>query len=146
VRTIGHHSTTELRHHQRPTSSFKPRNDSYNSLYVKGRVLGHKRGKRNSRPNTSLVQLEGVDSKEAAQFYLGKVSKRHDAELAGMIGNMERLVGGVEGKAPGVREDGRSRRGTRRGSKVEGGSRTMSPWKPKSHHTSHARRKGSTAY
>jgi hypothetical protein len=44
------------------------------SLYVKGRVLGHKRGKRNSRPNTSLVQLEGVDSKEAAQFYLGKVS------------------------------------------------------------------------
>ncbi|KAJ9124108.1 60S ribosomal protein L33B [Naganishia vaughanmartiniae] len=41
-------------------------------LYVKGRVLGHKRGKRNSRPNTSLLQLEGVDSKEAAQFYLGK--------------------------------------------------------------------------
>jgi ribosomal protein L35AE/L33A len=39
-------------------------------------VLGHKRGKRNSRPNTSLLQLEGVDSKEAAQFYLGKVSRR----------------------------------------------------------------------
>lgn len=42
-------------------------------LYSKGRVLGHKRGKRNSRPNTSLIQIEGVATKEDAQFYLGKV-------------------------------------------------------------------------
>ena len=42
-------------------------------LYSKGRVLGHKRGKRNSRPNTSLIQIEGVANKEDAQFYLGKV-------------------------------------------------------------------------
>ena len=42
-------------------------------LYAKGRVLGHKRGKRNTRPNTSLLQIEGVGSKEDAQFYLGKV-------------------------------------------------------------------------
>ncbi|KAF8527305.1 60S ribosomal protein L33-A-like protein [Gautieria morchelliformis] len=41
-------------------------------LYSKGRVLGHKRGKRNSRPNTSLIQIEGVATKEDAQFYLGK--------------------------------------------------------------------------
>ncbi|KAF4563231.1 60S ribosomal protein L33A [Pleurotus pulmonarius] len=41
-------------------------------LYSKGRVLGHKRAKRNSRPNTSLIQIEGVGSKEDAQFYLGK--------------------------------------------------------------------------
>ncbi|KAH8086363.1 60S ribosomal protein L33-A-like protein [Filobasidium floriforme] len=41
-------------------------------LYVKARVLGHKRAKRNSRPNTTLVQIEGVENKEAAQFYLGK--------------------------------------------------------------------------
>lgn len=41
-------------------------------LYSKGRVLGHKRGKRNSRPNTSLIQIEGVATKEEAQFYLGK--------------------------------------------------------------------------
>ncbi|TDL23836.1 60S ribosomal protein L33-A-like protein [Rickenella mellea] len=41
-------------------------------LYTKGRVLGHKRAKRNSRPNTSLVQVEGVANKEEAQFYLGK--------------------------------------------------------------------------
>ncbi|KAJ3514752.1 hypothetical protein NLJ89_g2189 [Agrocybe chaxingu] len=41
-------------------------------LYSKGRVLGHKRAKRNSRPNTSLIQIEGVANKEDAQFYLGK--------------------------------------------------------------------------
>lgn len=43
-------------------------------LYTKGRVLGHKRGKRNTRPNQSLVAIEGVDSPEAARSYLGKVS------------------------------------------------------------------------
>jgi large subunit ribosomal protein L35Ae len=48
--------------------------DSYlYRLYSKGRVLGHKRGKRNTRPNTSLLQIEGVSTKEDAQFYLGKV-------------------------------------------------------------------------
>ncbi|ORY28787.1 60S ribosomal protein L33-A-like protein [Naematelia encephala] len=41
-------------------------------LYTKGRILGHKRGKRNTRPNQSLVQIEGVDSAEAARSYLGK--------------------------------------------------------------------------
>ncbi|KAF8963686.1 ribosomal protein L35Ae-domain-containing protein [Flammula alnicola] len=41
-------------------------------LYSKGRVLGHKRAKRNTRPNTSLIQIEGVATKEDAQFYLGK--------------------------------------------------------------------------
>jgi ribosomal protein L35AE/L33A len=35
-------------------------------------VLGHKRAKRNTRPNTSLIQIEGVATKEDAQFYLGK--------------------------------------------------------------------------
>jgi len=41
--------------------------------YGKGRILGHTRGKRNSKPNNSLVQIEGVANKEEAQFYLGKV-------------------------------------------------------------------------
>lgn len=41
-------------------------------LYAKGRVLGHKRAKRNTRPNTSLLQIEGVATKNDAQFYLGK--------------------------------------------------------------------------
>jgi large subunit ribosomal protein L35Ae len=43
-------------------------------LYSKGRILGYKRGKRNQRPDTSLIQLEGVANKEEAGFYLGKVS------------------------------------------------------------------------
>lgn len=42
-------------------------------LYAKGRVTGHKRGKRNVRTHTSLIQIEGVANKEEAQFYLGKV-------------------------------------------------------------------------
>lgn len=42
-------------------------------LYAKGRILGHKRGKRNTRPNTSLLQIEGVASKGDTKFYLGKV-------------------------------------------------------------------------
>jgi len=41
-------------------------------LYSKGRIVGHKRAKRNTRPNTSLIQIEGVATKEDAQFYLGK--------------------------------------------------------------------------
>lgn len=35
-------------------------------------MLGHKRAKRNSRPNTSLIQIEGVTNKNETQFYLGK--------------------------------------------------------------------------
>ena len=49
--------------------------DLLNRLYSKGRVLGHKRAKRNTRPNTSLLQIEGVGSKEEARFYLGKVRR-----------------------------------------------------------------------
>ena len=42
-------------------------------LYAKGRIQGHKRGKRNQKPNTSLLNVEGCANKEEAQFYLGKV-------------------------------------------------------------------------
>ena len=51
--------------------------DPMHSLYVKGRVQGFKRGKRNQRPNTSLIQVDGVSNKEEAQWYLGKVSHTH---------------------------------------------------------------------
>jgi len=58
----------------RTTASGRPSRHKMGStrLYSKGRVLGHKRGKRNTRPNTSLLQIEGVANKEDAQFYLGK--------------------------------------------------------------------------
>jgi large subunit ribosomal protein L35Ae len=41
-------------------------------LYVRGRVLGYRRGIRVQHPNVSLIQLEDVNSKEDASFYLGK--------------------------------------------------------------------------
>lgn len=41
-------------------------------LYAKARILGYTRGKRNQKPTTSLVQIEGVANKEEADFYLGK--------------------------------------------------------------------------
>ncbi|CAH7683053.1 60S ribosomal protein L33-B [Phakopsora pachyrhizi] len=41
-------------------------------LYTKGRVLGYTRGKRNQKPTSSLIQLEGVADKKEATFYLGK--------------------------------------------------------------------------
>jgi len=41
-------------------------------LYVKGKHLSYQRGKRNTNPNTSLIQIEGVSDSKAASFYLGK--------------------------------------------------------------------------
>ncbi|CAM6119214.1 unnamed protein product [Calypogeia fissa] len=41
-------------------------------LYVRGIVLGYKRSKSNQYPSTSLVQIEGVNTKEEVNWYLGK--------------------------------------------------------------------------
>lgn len=41
-------------------------------LYTKGRIQGHQRSKHVARPNTSLVQIDGVNSQSDARFYLGK--------------------------------------------------------------------------
>ncbi|KAG0151797.1 hypothetical protein CROQUDRAFT_650852 [Cronartium quercuum f. sp. fusiforme G11] len=41
-------------------------------LYTKGRILSYTRGKRNTKPTSSLVQVAGVASKQEAAFYLGK--------------------------------------------------------------------------
>jgi len=41
-------------------------------LYARGRVLGFKRSKCRQYENTSILQIEGVKSKDAAQFYIGK--------------------------------------------------------------------------
>jgi hypothetical protein len=36
-------------------------------VYVKGKHLSYQRGKRNTNPNTSLLQIEGVDDPKSAQ-------------------------------------------------------------------------------
>ncbi|KAG0589560.1 hypothetical protein M758_1G028000 [Ceratodon purpureus] len=41
-------------------------------LYVRGTVLGYKRSKSNQYPSTSLVQIEGVNTTEEVNWYLGK--------------------------------------------------------------------------
>ncbi|WFD46818.1 hypothetical protein GLX27_001460 [Malassezia furfur] len=41
-------------------------------LYSKGKIMGHRRGKRSQHPNVTLVKIEGVESAKDAQFYLGK--------------------------------------------------------------------------
>ncbi|CAH9070517.1 unnamed protein product [Cuscuta europaea] len=41
-------------------------------LYVRGTVLGYKRSKSNQYPTTSLVQIEGVNTKEEVGWYQGK--------------------------------------------------------------------------
>mmetsp|Transcript_95384 Transcript_95384/g.132508 ORF Transcript_95384/g.132508 Transcript_95384/m.132508 type:complete len:123 (+) Transcript_95384:20-388(+) len=53
-------------------------------LYVKGTVLGFRRGKHMQRPDTSRIRIEGVKTADATEFYLGKrvayVYKARDAQ------------------------------------------------------------------
>jgi large subunit ribosomal protein L35Ae len=39
---------------------------------VRGKHISFTRGKRNSSPSTSLIKIEGCDSINDAEFYLGK--------------------------------------------------------------------------
>ncbi|KAK5835526.1 hypothetical protein PVK06_011217 [Gossypium arboreum] len=41
-------------------------------LYVRGTILGYKRSKSNQYPNTSLIQIERVNTKEEVAWYAGK--------------------------------------------------------------------------
>ncbi|KAA8534122.1 hypothetical protein F0562_031685 [Nyssa sinensis] len=40
-------------------------------LYVRGTILGYKRSKSNQYPNTSLIQIEGVNTQEEVSWLLG---------------------------------------------------------------------------
>uniref|UniRef100_A0A7I4AA35 Uncharacterized protein n=1 Tax=Physcomitrium patens TaxID=3218 RepID=A0A7I4AA35_PHYPA len=41
-------------------------------LYVRGTILGYKRSKSNQYPSTSLLQIEGVNTSDEVNWYLGK--------------------------------------------------------------------------
>lgn len=41
-------------------------------LYNKGIFIGYKRGRRNQHPNTSLLKLNGVESRKETTYYCGK--------------------------------------------------------------------------
>ncbi|EMS67750.1 hypothetical protein CFC21_003928 [Triticum aestivum] len=41
-------------------------------LYVRGTILGYKRSKSNQYESTSLLQVEGVNTKEDVSYYAGK--------------------------------------------------------------------------
>ncbi|KAL8517328.1 hypothetical protein ACS0TY_015533 [Phlomoides rotata] len=56
-------------------------------LYVRGTVLGYKRSKSNQYPNTSLVQIEGVNTQEEVEAELWgrrcRASERATVERVG---------------------------------------------------------------
>ncbi|KNC87627.1 60S ribosomal protein L35a [Sphaeroforma arctica JP610] len=41
-------------------------------LYAKAKIMGFKRGQRMQKTHTSLIKIEGVNTKESAEFYFGK--------------------------------------------------------------------------
>ena len=44
----------------------------FGSLYVKGVMMGFKRGLRNQYEHTSILKIQNVQDKKATEFYLGK--------------------------------------------------------------------------
>eukprot|EP00771_Trimastix_marina_P000686 gnl/Trimastix_PCT/171.p1 GENE.gnl/Trimastix_PCT/171~~gnl/Trimastix_PCT/171.p1 ORF type:complete len:234 (+),score=12.95 gnl/Trimastix_PCT/171:363-1064(+) len=53
-------------------SSSSRSQSTMNRLHVFGRVLGYRRSHHNQQPQWSLIELDGVKSKEEARWYLGK--------------------------------------------------------------------------
>ncbi|KAI5075315.1 hypothetical protein GOP47_0009391 [Adiantum capillus-veneris] len=46
-------------------------------IYVQGIILGYKRGKSNQYHSTSLLKIEGVNTIEEVNWYLGKRIAKH---------------------------------------------------------------------
>jgi len=72
-------------------------------LYVKGTVLGYKRGQNNQYPNTSLVKIQGVDTKEEVDFYLGKKMAYVYRAQTAKNGSKFRVIWGKVRRAHGVK-------------------------------------------
>ncbi|GAA5902190.1 hypothetical protein JCM8208_002500 [Rhodotorula glutinis] len=63
-------------------------------LYVRSRVLGQQRGKREVRTNTNLVQIEGCATAAEAAWYCGKrIAYVYTAEKA-INGSKVRIIWG----------------------------------------------------
>jgi ribosomal protein L35AE/L33A len=46
----------------------------------RGRHLSYQRGKRNTNPNTSLIQIEGVDDTAAAKYVLRRIPRSENKD------------------------------------------------------------------
>ncbi|KAG6600019.1 putative sugar phosphate/phosphate translocator, partial [Cucurbita argyrosperma subsp. sororia] len=64
-------------------------------LYVRGTILGYKRSKSNQYPNTSLLQIEGVNSKDEVSWLLG---------LMGTVASLEQSSSLTYHRSPWVTE------------------------------------------
>merc|ERR1711939_279169 len=63
-------------------------------LYSKARILGYTRAKRNQKPTSSLVQIEGVADRKEAEFYFGKrIAYVYEAQKA-VNGSKVRVIWG----------------------------------------------------
>lgn len=63
-------------------------------LYVKGTILGFKRGRRNTYHHTNLIQIEGAQDTKAGEFYCGKKIAYIYKAAASTAGSKFRVVWG----------------------------------------------------
>ena len=70
-------------------------------LFVKGQILGYKRGKASQHNHTALIKIDGVATKKELDFYLGKriayiyraVAEKQGSRLRVMWGKVMRAHG-----------------------------------------------------